>query len=547
MTKDIKNGPWIATTTLPAGLSNLPDDENWLDVRKSIPGKPVKVLPTVFVSIAPAEMIVTNGPPQFQPISGTKLLKISNTDSDLFIHAEASQVMNYLLVAGRWFSSKELKGPWKSATKDLPKEFTKIPEDSPYAHVLSSVPGTPDAEAAVLLASVPKKATVDRKDTTITVVYQGVPEFVAIQGMTVYYAKNSPYTVLRVNNNSYYCCHQGIWFTATTPSGPWIVATSVPQVVYTIPPTSPVYNVTYVHVYESTPTEVTVGYTSGYTGQYVAYGLLMFGLGYAIGHNDDHWHHASFHYHSSYFSYGCGARYDYYAGGYVRAGASRVYGPYGGAGRWAAYNPVTGGYDRGAYRYGPRGSAFAREAYNPYTGRHGGRVTASNMYGSWGRSVVSGSEGWAQFGHRSGPRGTIGGVRTSEGGAAIVGEGRFGNTGGVARNKYGDTFVGHDGNIYKRHDSGQWQKNSGDGWNDVVRAEPRGSTASPRTTSAKPTTRTGSTLSRSNDATLKQLNRDYQSRSTGQRRANNFQSSRQTMSNSSSRSRTRGGFGGRRR
>ena len=40
-----------------------------------------------------------------------------------------------------------------------------------------------------------------------------------------------------------------------------------------------------------------------------------------------------------------------------------------------------------------RGTAHAREAYNPHTGRYGGRVTASNAYGSWGRSVVSGKDG----------------------------------------------------------------------------------------------------------------------------------------------------------
>ncbi len=31
-----------------------------------------------------------------------------------------------------------------------------------------------------------------------------------------------------------------------SPQGPWALATSVPQVIYTIPSSSPVYNVTYV-------------------------------------------------------------------------------------------------------------------------------------------------------------------------------------------------------------------------------------------------------------------------------------------------------------
>ena len=569
-TKDVTKGPWVAATSLPTGLKKLPDDENWQDVRKNVPGKPAKVVPKVFVSTTPAELILTQGTPQFKPIPGTKLLQVGNTESDLFMLAGDGGARYYFLVAGRWFEASGLDGPWKAATNDLPGEFAKIPEDSPCAHVLSSVPGTPDADAAVLLASVPHKATVNRKDVTITVVYDGKPKFVPIQETTVSYAVNTPDAVFRVEGR-YYCCHEGIWFVAAAPAGPWTVATSVPEAIYAIPSTHPLYNVTYVYVYDSTPTQVTVGYTSGYTGQYVAGGLLMFGLGYALGHHDDwddHWHYASFHYHSHYFSYGCGARFDYYAGGYVRGASARLYGPYGGAGRWAAYNPATGTYARGAYRYGPQGGAYARAAYNPYTGRQAGRVTASGAYGSWGRSVVSGSEGWAQFGHRSGPGGTVGGFRTSEGAAGVVGEGRRGQTGGVAKDKHGDAYVGRDGNIYRRTDGGGWQKHTGDGWNDLAHVQPRGPTATPRTTTARPSTRPSVTPQPSTRPSVtprpstrpsvtprpsarpsvpqrsnaQQLQRDYQARSLGQQRASGFQRSR------SSTART-GGFrgGGRRR
>ena len=68
----------------------------------------------------------------------------------------------------------------------------------------------------------------------------------------------------------------------------------------------------------------------------------------------------------AYYSYGCGAAYDYAYGGYY--GAALAYGPYGGAGKTAAYNPATGTYSRSAYAYGPYGSASVKQAYNPYTG-----------------------------------------------------------------------------------------------------------------------------------------------------------------------------------
>ena len=40
----------------------------------------------------------------------------------------------------------------------------------------------------------------------------------------------------------------------------------VPAAIYTIPASSPLHYVTYVHIYEATPTVVYVGYTPGYMG-----------------------------------------------------------------------------------------------------------------------------------------------------------------------------------------------------------------------------------------------------------------------------------------
>jgi hypothetical protein len=46
------------------------------------------------------------------------------------------------------------------------------------------------------------------------------------------------------------------------------VATSRPDDVESIPASNPHYNVKYVHVYDSTPDVVYVGYTPGYYGSY---------------------------------------------------------------------------------------------------------------------------------------------------------------------------------------------------------------------------------------------------------------------------------------
>src|SRR5262249_57516231 len=68
--------------------------------------------------------------------------------------------------------------------------------------------------------------------------------------------------------------------TATSLNGPWVVAASVPQVIYTIPVSSPLYYVTYVRVYGATPEVVYVGYTPGYLGTVVAAdGVVVYGTG----------------------------------------------------------------------------------------------------------------------------------------------------------------------------------------------------------------------------------------------------------------------------
>ena len=92
---------------------------------------------------------------------------------------------------------------------------------------------------------------------------------------------NSPIPVIQVDAKTYYSLKDGVWFGASAPTGPWTVATTVPAVIYTIPPSSPLHYVTYVHVYGSTPQTVYVGYTPGYYGTVVApTSVVVYGTGY---------------------------------------------------------------------------------------------------------------------------------------------------------------------------------------------------------------------------------------------------------------------------
>jgi hypothetical protein len=520
-------GPWAAAGTLPAAFSSLPANDNWSDVRQNLPGKRAKTVPLVFVSTEPAELIVSDGDVKFNPIKGAKLLRVANTDSVLFLHSGEKQY--YFLVAGRWFRAPSLDGPWSAASRDLPADFAQIPDSDPAAFVKASVPGTREAQDAVLLASIPATTEVEMSGTTtVQVVYEGQPVFKPIESTTVQYAVNTPYSVFLVSG-SYYCCDAGIWFVSTTPAGPWGFCTTVPPAIYAIPASNPMHNVTYVVVQSSTPTTVVYSQTSGYSGEYVAAtGVLMFGagmlLGAALAHDHDDHYYGHYPPYPAHYSYGCGAVYHHGHGGYYYRGGA-AYGPYGGAGYATAYNPATGTYARGASAYGPRGSASVKTAYNPYTGAYARTGTVNTAYGSAsrgaaynpytgtaaaGRSVstangtasqgaaynaktgaraaggqVSTDQGSAgrgaaynpstgnaaKGGYVSGEHGTVAGGKTNQGSAGVAWDTENGQ-GAVVKTKSGDVYAGSDGTVYKKDSDGNWSQNSGSGWESASKPRP---------------------------------------------------------------------------
>ena len=463
------NGPWQPAGTLPASLQGLPATSEWSDVSKNIPGQPwaPSQVPQVFVTSKPAELITLQGPAQLQPIPGTALSWVTNTDSDIFFYAPTSQW--YFLVSGRWFSAPSLaNGPWTYATPNLPADFANIPSDSPRAAVLSSVPGTPEANQAVAQAQMPHKADVNIATTKVNVVYGGPPQFAPIEGTSMTYATNTSFQVIQANG-SYYVCSNGVWFVSASPNGPFAVATVVPQVIYTIPPSSPMYNVTYVQVYSATPTTVVVGYTSGYNGAYVAAGVVMLGVGMAMAYSYHPYYPPGFgypvYYHPPYpyTGYGYHAAYNPYTGAYAHGYSA--YGPYGGASAGAGYNPSTGTYARGASVSGPYGSASAAQAYNPRTGASASTYQHSDAYGSYGNSVVSKNGNTAYTSHASNAYGSEGTVETTKGGQA-AGVSTAAGTTAAGKSADGDQYATHDGNVYKNTGSG-WEKGTSSGWSSV--------------------------------------------------------------------------------
>ena len=178
-------GPWTYAGPLPDSFYKLPNDPNWKDAKGGVAGQKLAPAdaPRVFTTTTPAELILLKGEPAYSPVAGTAgLLWVSNTESDLFRVNRSGPV--YFLTSGRWFSAPDFGGPWTFASPSLPADFKKIPLEHARSRVLASVPGTPEAAEAVLLAQIPQTATVGKDLKAPEVAYQGAPEFQPIEKTT---------------------------------------------------------------------------------------------------------------------------------------------------------------------------------------------------------------------------------------------------------------------------------------------------------------------------------------------------------------------------
>jgi hypothetical protein len=265
-------GPWSLSQMPPPEVAALvPKSEAEAAASSNEP------LPRILVRTRPAELVATVGPPDFRPIAGTSLKYAANTDSQLFFDSTNREA--YVLLSGRWFKAGSLNGPWSYVTPHaLPDDFAKIPPNSPQGIVLASVPGTPQAEAALLALMTPTTATVSRRDAKIQVEYDGEPQFKPITGTDMTYAVNAQVPVI-LADGTYYAIDNAVWFTSKAPTGPWEVATEIPDKIYTIPPDSPLYYTTFARVYEATNDVVEVGYTPGYEGAYEDDDTVVYGTG----------------------------------------------------------------------------------------------------------------------------------------------------------------------------------------------------------------------------------------------------------------------------
>ncbi|WP_194270627.1 autotransporter [Glaciimonas soli] len=536
MSASALEGPWRVLTNAPANLNTAfkqASDAHLIDplTGQSAPDKPgpslKTIVPTIFVVTKPTELIVTNGAPKYVAVAGTHLEYVENTTGHVFKHLPDNQI--YVLVSGRWFRAADNHGPWEYvAANALPADFAQIPDDSPVENVKASIAGTQQATDAVIETSVPQTAAVNIAGTTLTPPkFDGTPAFQAIPETALEYVANTSTPIVRVGGSTVYAMQNGVWFTAPSLNGNWTVATSVPAEIYAIPPSSSLYYLTFVRIYEVSGNTVYVGYTPGYQGAYIdpTTGVVVYGTGYAYSP----WVGAVWYGDSVTYGYAAAIAYTPWSGwaygfgfGWYWGAATLAYGwgwgPYPYWGPWAYpawYGGVAWGAAGGAVAWGPGGWAgYSGNIYQQW----GNRASVSRVAGGfdawtgnrWAGQVgasYNSRTGIASAGQRGGVAnvysgnyaGGARGVATGPAGNVVVGShgtagnaysgnqvsgnrgavynkstGQWTNVGGVSGPNGGhaghvgdDVYAGKDGNVYRNTGNG-WQQHTDGGWQPVA-------------------------------------------------------------------------------
>lgn len=442
---DQLSGTWSSPSNQPSYLDQLLQQataEGNVQLYNPTSSSPTSPSPSVYVSTSPAELVVTQGAPDFQPVSGTQLLHAVNTSSSLFMDVPSQAY--YLVVSGRWFSTQNLSTPWQFVpSNQLPADFSNIPENDPSGSVLASVSGTQQAQEASIASSIPKTAQISRT-SPCSVSYDGPPKFSKIPGTQLSYAVNTATPVVEVSPNLFYAVLNGVWFKSSSPTGPWSVADKVPSSIYEIPPSCPIYYAASVFVYGSSPEYVNVGYTPGYYGTCLSpEGVVVFGTGY----NYSPYIGASWIAPPQTYGYGaalaCG----------LETGFSLGLATDHGWGCWPSWGAWSGGWNDNKYDVnGNWGSVD---------------ISRNNVYNRWGNNNIYPSRNFQEpqqdfsQAHPQIPRAAQNDAlppKTTENVS------RTSLSHDSSRLGEDNVFAGSDGNAYRSSEAGGWQQHTPTGW-----------------------------------------------------------------------------------
>src|SRR5215831_5416376 len=100
--------------------------------------------PKIFVGYRPSILLSVNGDPVLSEVPNTNLKFVANTEWPLFFDTATSTY--YLAVGQQWLTASSLDGQW-SATKTLPPDFSKVPQDKQWSALKKFIPPLGNAKA----------------------------------------------------------------------------------------------------------------------------------------------------------------------------------------------------------------------------------------------------------------------------------------------------------------------------------------------------------------------------------------------------------------
>jgi Domain of unknown function (DUF4136) len=84
-----------------------------------------QLMPIVFVATTPADLIITDGDPEFAHYNGTPLLYVKNTSAVVF--KEPTDQELYVRLSGGWYRAWSTSGPWERIRDDaLPADLAQV-------------------------------------------------------------------------------------------------------------------------------------------------------------------------------------------------------------------------------------------------------------------------------------------------------------------------------------------------------------------------------------------------------------------------------------
>ncbi len=519
---------WKHTTNVPYKLVEISDESfEEIDDSEDVFESHENLLPPqIVVRTKPAELLQSNGKPEYSTVRNTSLLYMTNTDDDIIMDINSQEY--FILISGRWYKSKNLESnQWTFIPPDeVPEDFANIPEDSPVSNVRANIYGTQESKEAVLETQIPQTAEIDRNSASVDVSYDGEAKFEPIEGTQIFYAVNTDKSILLIDGR-YYCCDNAVWFEGASPVGPWKVSVEIPRErIQRIPPRYPVYHLRYVYIYDYTPTIVHVGYTPGYVHSYVYRGCVYYGTGYYYRP----WYRT--YYYPRHITYGFRVHYNPYSGwafsygpvyrkyNWVRYSHTRYhsYQGYWGPGgyrhtyRNAHYHGYYQGYKRGYYQ----GVKDSRQ-YSHTTTTSRKTTTYNNVYVNRTGGVTR--TGRTTYNPRTGEKVTVSHTTTRQAKPA---------------SRSNNVYTDRNGNVYRRTSSGNWEQRSNGSWQS---RSPVTRTTGTTTRQSRTTTRQAPTTSRTETRTpsghtrqSRNLDNQYNSRTRSTQRTQNYNQNKQQYS-----------------